>query len=218
VGEGQCILLQSEGRNFLVDCGGDSRAADIAANHLLSRGIHRLDGLILTHPDRDHGGGVENLLTRVETEVLVHPAEFSAIAAEKILCATREVRMETGNTKITVFPPTYPGTGNEKSLCVLFESEKCAILITGDRSGFGERMLLRTADIRPVDILIAGHHGSKASTCEELLIAVSPEIVCISAGRDNPYGHPAPELLARLQAFGCTVYRTDLHGTITIRR
>ena len=79
-------------------------------------------------------------------------------------------------------------------------------------------MLLRKEQIPKVDVLIAGHHGSKNSTCEELLYAVSPEIVCISAGKDNPFGHPAPELLRRLAEFGCAVYRTDLHGTVTIRR
>jgi competence protein ComEC len=79
-------------------------------------------------------------------------------------------------------------------------------------------MLLRSFDIPEVDILIAGHHGSKHSTSEELLAAVSPETVCISAGRNNPFVHPAEELLRRLERFGCTVTRTDLHGTIIFRR
>ena len=79
-------------------------------------------------------------------------------------------------------------------------------------------MLLRSYDIPDVDILMAGHHGSKHSTSEELLTAVSPETVCISAGKNNPFGHPAAELLQRLERFGCTVYRTDLHGTFYFRR
>ena len=82
----------------------------------------------------------------------------------------------------------------------------------------GERMLLRDSAIRDVDVLIAGHHGSKYSTCEELLQAVRPEIVCISVGANNSYGHPAPETLERLREFGCTVYRTDQNGDILIRR
>ena len=90
--------------------------------------------------------------------------------------------------------------------------------MTGDRDSFGERSLLRNAAIADVDVLVAGHHGSKYATCEELLTAVRPEIVCISAGRENSFGHPAPELLQRLESFGCTVYRTDLHGDILIRR
>lgn len=221
VGQGQCILLRSEDKIFMVDCGGDddSRTADIAAGYLLSRGITKLDGLIVTHLDRDHAGAVENLLTRVDTDLLILPPVYSELGnSENVVYATENLILGIGNSKICVYTSSFPGTSNEKSLCVLFDTEKCDILITGDRDGFGERMLLRSANIPDVDVLIAGHHGSKNSTCTELLNAVSPEIVCISAGKYNSYGHPAPELLQRLSEFGCTVYRTDKHGTITIRR
>ncbi len=223
VGQGQCILLQSEGRTWMVDCGGDvdSAAADLAAGTLFSQGITQLDGMILTHLDDDHAAGAAKLLTRIDTKLLILPPEQTQLASltrGETVYADAVLVLTAGDTKITIFTPTYPGTSNEKSLCVLFDTENCDILITGDRDGFGERMLLRNADIPEVDILIAGHHGSKNSTCEELLAAVRPEIVCISAGEDNPFGHPARELLKRLQEFGCTVYRTDKHGTITIRR
>ena len=79
-------------------------------------------------------------------------------------------------------------------------------------------MLLRQAQLPQVDVLIAGHHGSKYSTSWELLQAVKPEMVIISAGEDNPYGHPAPELLDRLTQAGCYIYRTDQNGTIVFRR
>ena len=100
----------------------------------------------------------------------------------------------------------------------MFDTKNCDILITGDRDALGERSLLRNAHIPDVDVLVAGHHGSKNATCEELLAAVQPEIVCISAGRNNSFGHPSPEVLKRLEARGCTVYRTDLQGDILIRR
>jgi len=223
VGQGQCLLLQSGGRTYMVDCGGDSDAntADIAAEALLSQGIGKLDGLILTHCDRDHAGAVENLLTRVDTDLLVLPPAASGLAERtggEVVYAAENLSIAWGNAKITVYAPTFPGNSNENSLCLLFDTEKCDILITGDRNGFGERMLLRSAALPKVDVLIAGHHGSKNSTCEELLRAVRPEIVCISVGEDNSYGHPAPELLERLQDFHCAVYRTDMNGDIIIRR
>lgn len=223
VGQGQCILLQSEGRNFLVDCGGsdDAEAADLAAQTLLSQGVGRLDAMVLTHLDRDHAGGAEDFLSRIETELLILPAEHTQLGQGKcarIVYTNKEMEVSFGSSVLRIFPATFPGTGNEKSLCVLFDTEKCDILITGDRDGFGERMLLRNWQIPDVDVLIAGHHGAAASTCGELLQAVKPEIVCISVGKDNPYGHPAEDLLRRLNEFGCTVYRTDIHGTIIIRR
>lgn len=223
VGQGQSILLQSEGRSFLVDCGGDSgkSAADTAAEALLSQGIRKLDGLILTHLDKDHAAGAAGLLSRVETQLLIHPESYSNLPRYthgQVVCAAEDLDVAFGDTVIRIFAPTFPGNSNEKSLCVLFDTKKCDILITGDRDGYGERSLLRNAEIPDVDVLIAGHHGAASSTCEELLAAVKPEIVCISVGAENFYGHPSPALLQRLAAFGCDVYRTDVQGTITIRR
>ena len=223
VGQGQCIVLQCKGKTFLVDCGGDSdtRTADIAAQTLLSQGISRLDGLILTHTDADHAGAVENFLSRIAADVLILPPvpiETAVSADTELLFAAENLELSFEGGKITVYRGITGEKSNENSLCVLFETENCAILITGDRGSFGEQMLLRNADMPDVDILIAGHHGSKNSTSEALLQTVRPEIVCISAGRDNPYGHPAPELLNRLEDFGCQIYRTDLQGDIIIRR
>lgn len=220
VGQGQSVLLQSEGRSYLIDCGGEY-AADSAAEVLLSQGIGRLDGLILTHLDDDHAGDAPALLERLETELLVLPEEHFDLPANtdaQVIYAGQRLEIMFGEACIRIYPADFPGNRNEKSLCVLFDTEKCDILITGDRDGFGERSLLRNADIPDVDVLIAGHHGSADSTCTELLEAVKPEIVCISAGFGNPYGHPAPSLLQRLADFGCEIYRTDLQGTITIRR
>lgn len=223
VGQGQCLLLQSNGATFLVDCGGDyaEGAADKAAAELLRQGIHHLDGVILTHLDEDHSAGAELLLTRMETELLILPPERWDAAdglSARVIYAEEDLEISTGETVIRIFTADYPGSGNENSLCVLFDTEKCDILITGDRDGYGERSLLRNREIPKVDVLVAGHHGSKNSTCQELLDAVQPEIVCISAGQGNSYGHPHPELLNRLEEAECEIYRTDIHGTITIRR
>ena len=78
-------------------------------------------------------------------------------------------------------------------------------------------MLLRTSQLPELEILVVGHHGSKYATCEELLDATSPKLAVISVG-ENHYGYPAQEVLERLAAYGCAVYRTDRDGTITFRR
>ena len=227
VGQGQCILLQSEGKTYLVDCGGSDaeEAADAAAERLLSQGIFRLDGVILTHFDEDHSGGLKYLLQRLPADMLIVPdctdengilAQLSPFVSQTIQLAD-QIKLTYGDTEISIFGPVVPDSGNESSLAILFRHETCDILITGDRSGFGERMLLRRADIPQVDILVAGHHGSKHSTSEELLRAVAPEIAVISVG-ENYYGHPTQEVLDRLAAVGAAVYRTDIHGNIVFRR
>ena len=224
VGQGQAIILQSEGKTFLVDCGGDDdgQTADLIAGTLLSQGISRLDGIVLTHYDRDHAGAIHHLLARVETDCLFLPDtqnKFDIPQTDgEMIYVWEDMELSFGASKLKVYGPVYSGLSNENSLCVLFDTENCDILITGDRSSFGERMLLRNRMLQDVDILVAGHHGAGDSTSEDLLRAVTPETVLISVARDNIYDHPAPALLQRLEKFGCTVYRTDKNGTITIRR
>ena len=227
VGQGQCIVLQSEGNTFLVDCGGDydEDAADLAAEYLLSQGITRVDGLILTHYDRDHAGGVPYLSRRVELERVYLPMTEDAdgclqgvlSAVEEQIPIDSELSVSFGDAQIQIFPARDAGSGNDSCASVLFTRGKCDTLITGDLSAAAERQLLRDYDLPDLEVLVVGHHGSKYSTCEELLIATAPDAAIISVGAMNSYGHPTGEVLERLKNAGCAVYRTDLHGTITYR-
>lgn len=225
VGQGQCILLQSEGKTFLVDCGGDSdtAAADTAANTLLSMGVFRLDGVILTHYDRDHAGGAANLLTRVDVDCLYLPDcadsdgySQELLSRDNVVLVSKDTVIKFGSASISLITTDYGVTNNESGLCVLFQRENCDILITGDRNSYGERDLLRHIQLPDLEVLIVGHHGSKTSTCMELLEAGRPDIAIISVG-DNNYGHPTQEVLNRLEGFGCEIYRTDLMGTVIYR-
>ena len=229
VGQGQCILLQSEGRNYLVDCGSysDTYAADEAAALLLSQGILRLDGIIVTHFDADHAGGISNLLTRVPSDMLFLPNCLDEDSTSQalyhysggdIVTVESDMVIQFGDSKITMIPSETATSNNESGLCILFQGENCDILITGDRSAAGERELIEHMALPELEVLIVGHHGSKTSTCRELLIKTSPEIAIISVGADNSYGHPTEEVLERLRNFGCVIYRTDRDGTIIFRR
>lgn len=229
VGQGQAILLQSEGKTFLVDCGGSysESAADTAAETLLSQGIRKLDGIILTHYDADHSGGIPYLLTRIGTENLFLPyAEDPYAVAQTLRSKTdgavftvkEDMLLSYGSVKITIFAPVSFNSGNESSMCVLFQTENCDILITGDRSVKTEQMLLSRRDLPQLEVLVVGHHGSKTSTCEQLLEETRPEYAFISVGEKNPYGHPAQEILDRLLEYGCIICRTDENGTIIFRR
>ncbi len=215
VGQGQCVLLQSEGKAFLVDCGGsyDDLAADAAAETLLSQGISRLDGLIVSHYDRDHYGGVDKLLTRVDADVLYLPeagAEENTVAVSEIMT----IRYKT--SELTLVPGSG-GDDNDRCICVLFQAGNCAILITGDRSVSGERALLDEMELPPLDLLVVGHHGAATSTGDALLAATTPRCAVISVGA-NSYGHPSQQVIDRLTAYGCVVLRTDEDGTVIFRR
>lgn len=229
VGQGQSILLQSDGKTFLVDCGGDDSedAADVTAEELLSRGISRLDGIIVTHYDADHAGGIAYLMSRIHTDRLILPyVEDEDGVGQRLIAATdgmveyisEDVLYTFGSTQMTLFAPISYESGNESSICVLFQRKNCGILITGDRGAEGETHLLQNHAIPKVDVLVAGHHGSAGSTTQELLNATQPQYAFISVGEDNRYGHPANLVLERLLAAGCKIYRTDRNGTILFRR
>lgn len=224
VGEGQSILVQNAGKYYLVDCGGssDREAADTVAETLLSQGVTMLDGLILTHYDADHVDGVFGLLSRVDADVLYLPdiadsgSKRTALIEEYGDCVCL-VQENTCFDILTLITAPVNGTdGNESSLCVLFQPENCDILITGDRGKTGEAALLESVDLPKLELLVAGHHGSANSTGFELLSRTMPDGVVISTG--SKYGHPAEEMLDRLELFGCSVWRTDQDGTIVFRR
>lgn len=230
VGQGQSILLSGGEGAALVDCGSANSWYDpgaIAADYLLTLGHRRLDYLILTHFDADHINGVETLLSRVEVETLLVPAEAEdQMARRQILdlAAARGVQVRTpetvperfslGGAAVSVFPPAGESADNEQGLSVLAEAGE-TLLITGDMSAATEEALLAAWDLPDLTYLAAGHHGSKYSTGEALLQTLTPETVFISAGGSS-YGHPAEETLRRLAEQGCTVYRTDLHGTVRL--
>lgn len=226
VGQGQCILLQSQNKTFVVDCGGDSdtATADTAVNELMSMGIFKIDGLILTHFDRDHAAGAQYLLSRIPAEIVYLPNCLDTDGTSATISddfskfsVTEETTVLFDGGKISLFPSLNQYSDNESGLCILFQTENCDILITGDRSSDGELELMNQRNLPQLDVLIVGHHGSKYSTCQALLEQTQPKVAIISVGADNSYGHPTQEVLDRLEDCGCVVYRTDLNGKIVYR-
>ncbi len=231
VGQGQCIVLSGDGISAVVDCGGDyaSKASELCTQYLRNAGEATLDFLILTHYDQDHAGGAPILLQQmpVQTLLLPMPVEESALHDEivrtanetgtEITYVTQDLLMTAGNTALSVFAPVGVGSDNEAGLSVLFTGGSYDLLITGDMSIEQEKRLLLEKGIPELELLVAGHHGSKSSTGEALLAMTKPESVLISVG-ENAYGHPAGETLTRIEAYGAAIYRTDLNGTITVRR
>ena len=103
------------------------------------------------------------------------------------------------------------------AITTAFAFRNRTLLLPGDAETQAEHTMLRenSADLH-ADVLKVGHHGSKNSTTREFLNAVAPAIAIISSGEDNPYGHPSPELLERLEASGARVLRTDRDGAVYI--
>lgn len=230
VGQGQSILLTAQGSTALVDCGGSGGddPGDIAADYVQAMGRSTLDLLVLTHYHSDHACGVPELMERLDVVALAVPdvepdsalrAEILALAEEKgteVIFIEEDTMVELDSVSLTLYAPLGTGGGNEEGLSVLATQGDFDALITGDMNAAVERRLVKYGNLPDIELLVAGHHGSASSTSAELLEAVMPEYAVISVGY-NTYGHPAPETLDRLEQAGCTVWRTDLQGTITIR-
>ena len=220
VGQGQCIILQSDGRTYMVDCGGsdDEDTADKAVHHLYSMGIFQLDGLVLSHSDRDHVGGAQYLLSRIPVSTVYLPEGYSLNAEAKTCVVDKTLQLSWQDTAMDIIFLGNQQTTNESSLCVLFRTEKCDILITGDQDDLGEKALVRQHDIDRLDVLVVGHHGSDKSTGTYLLEQTHPSVAVVSVGADNHYGHPADTVLERLGQYGCHILRTDEIGNIILGR
>jgi competence protein ComEC len=224
VGQGQCILLQSRGETYMIDCGSssDKSTVETAASQLLSQGISQIDGLILTHYDRDHTGGLPYLLKRIRVENLYLPVTRGEIPLElpekqAVSFVEKTMVLPIGVGKITAIPGNMNKDGDVDSICILFQAAEYDILIMGDRDTSGEKTLLDTFSLPRLDALVIGHHGSAYATGMPLLQKTKPETAIISVGENNSYGHPSAEALERLNFFGCRILRTDRHGTIIIR-
>ena len=195
-----------------------------------------IDTVILTHSDADHITGIVEVAKRYKIKLLVTSGiattstaymELERIISKnktKIVEAKRGDELSIGNG--AVFKIIYPferGGGNFKktnnaSIVARLDYGEASFLFTGDIESPVERKLVFLAkeDI-DVDVLKVAHHGSKTSSIEEFLKAISPEAAVISAGKNNRYGHPAPEVVNRIESFKGSVYRTDVSGTVKIK-
>jgi len=227
VGQGMSVVLTSDDKTMVVDCGSNSKhnAGAIAHEFVINQDRTLIDLLVITHFHSDHVNGVEFLLSRVAVSALAIPdPEGSFIAYDivelarkrgtDIIYVTETLEVTLGDTKVFLYPPLGIGNENERGLSVLTFGGINS-LITGDMNSSGERSLLRFAALPKLDLLIVGHHGSRHSTSEELLDALVPGIAVIPVGR-NSFGHPAQETLHRLEQSETVVYRTDESGHVTV--
>ena len=229
VGQGQCLILNVGKETTMIDCGGTpEESGELAARFLQQNGDFCVENLILTHYDADHANGVCQLLSRQTVKTLYLPdmADETGLkdrivaAAEKNGCSLRFVSEDielAADAEITIFAPVSGKNDNDACLSVLASAKEYDILVTGDMAEFAEYRLLSSHALPDLELLVAGHHGSRHSTTQALLERTQPETVLISVGAQNRYGHPAQETLDRLHAVGAAVYRTDECGTITVR-
>lgn len=238
IGQGDSIFIQTpDYRNILIDGGPDSKVLGKLANKLPFWKRH-LDVVILTHPDQDHLMGLFSVLQKYKIDYILWTGmvrdganyqKWLEILARKqkegskIIITNSNTKITSQGVLINTLNPVeniegkyFGKTGNDTGIVSRLSYGKDSFLFTADVSSKIEDMLINSKINLVSDVLKVGHHGSKYSTSEEFLQAVGPSVAVISAGKDNSYGHPTPEVLQKLQKFGIKTLRTDMDGDVEI--
>ncbi len=240
VGQGDAVAIRTPGgRWVLVDTGPRSRTFDagerVVVPYLRRRGAARLEALILTHPDLDHIGGANAVLSELTVPRVLdpgtaagRPAYVAALERARARGATWFAaragdRVSADGVTLDVLHPggaaasAASDEANDQSVVLLLRYGEFTALLPGDAPAAVEDALLAAGRIPPLDLLKAGHHGSRTSTSWRLLEFAQPELSVVSAGARNRYGHPHAEVVDRIRRAGSDLARTDLQGVVRVR-
>ena len=239
VGQGDAILVESgRGARMLIDGGPDPDRLLIELDRRLPPWDRRLDVVVLTHPHEDHVAGLPILLERYrvgrvyETGMRGPGPGYGAFARDlRGPSAPPDLTLRTGarialdDIRLQVLwpdpgrVPREPPDGgrgiNDVSIVLLGEVAGRRFLLTGDVEDDVDPLLAQRG-LPPIDILKVAHHGSATASTPAFLDAVQPKVAIVSAGADNPYGHPARSTIERLRATGARVLRTDTDGSVAV--
>ena len=235
VGQGDAAALRTpNGRWIVIDGGPRTPERDagrrVVVPFLRGQGVGRVAVLVATHGDADHLGGLPAVVEAFDPELVLEPGEplgrplylefLAGVEASGARWhpARAGDRVEVDGVVLEVLSPDslwlrLPLDVNEHGVVLRVRYGTVRLLFQADAGLPVESRLVGT--VGRVDLLKVGHHGSRSATSDEWLDELEPRTAVISVGRHNNYGHPAPDVLARLARHGVTVFRTDQSGTIT---
>jgi competence protein ComEC len=234
VGQGDSIFIESPtGVQVVIDGGpDDSVLADLPT--LMSAGDRTLDAVIETHPDADHIAGLVDLMNRYSVKNFIEPGiPKDTLTAQRLeeeidenhiprwIARAGMVLDIGGGAYLKVLFPDFDAASIPTSkdndggiVAQLFYASTTAIFMADVSSDVEDHLVAVDGNALDSDLLKVGHHGSRTSTDNEFLDAVTPSVAVISVGKGNKYGHPTQETLDRLSAHDIKTLRTDQEGTI----
>ncbi|RMC48728.1 DNA internalization-related competence protein ComEC/Rec2 [Lactobacillus sp. ESL0228] len=237
VGQGDSILITTPfpRRVYLIDTGGKlnfsgrkviPQVNKITIPLLKAQGITHLNGIFVTHQDADHVGDLGPLLSQIPVQklyvaqgILNNPSFCRRIAGRveqrQIVQLLAGQQINEPQIKFNVVYPFKPGIGENKDcLSLTFKLANKSWLFTGDLGQEGEQEIMAKYNLQ-ANYFKLGHHGSRTSSNPEFLHKLAPEVVFISAGRNNRFNHPHSETLTTLKRQGIPWASTQDCGMIT---
>lgn len=235
IGQGDAIFVETpSGRQILVDGGPDNKVLS-KLGEMMPFYDKDIDVVIVSHPHADHVVGLIDVLERYEIKNIIEAKESyssselrawqEAVKTERTnnieAIAGKVIDLGDGVT-LTILHPfesvvgDNPKNPHDDVVVMMLKYKDLEVMLTGDMEDEVERHLIMAGENLNSDVLKVGHHGSKTSTSEEFLSAVSPEVAVIQVGAKNRYGHPSPEILERLKNYDIKYYRNDLDGDIKL--
>ena len=229
VGQGTSVLIRTAGHALLYDTGAAYAESDagerVIVPFLRASGVGELSGLIVSHDDNDHSGGLRSVLRDVPAGWLLHgmPADSPLLAgAPDARHCVRGQRWTWDGVSFEILNPrpsafAEPRRRNNDYSCVLrVRRGRHDLLLTGDGERQTELELVESGALEPVQVLLAGHHGSRTSSIDEFVDATRPKLVVFTLGYRNRYGHPHPQVVARFRAIDARLLRSDRDGLIRL--
>ncbi len=229
VGQGDCALVSSNGKNCLIDTGTGEGVKPLIEK-LTAQNVRNIDVLNISHYHADHTGGLLDIVKAFSVENLLFPREFPDtnvsnrvdLAKRECLAADGEYYTAKKGSKIYIgdftlevlYQNQNTDDENNRSVYIMAEMENRKFLFTGDAGKESEEKLIKTAKIK-CDVLKSPHHGSSYSSADEFLDKADPDYAVISCGEGNSYGHPHKETLENYDARNIKTYRTDVNGDVT---
>jgi competence protein ComEC len=230
VGQGTAILVRTTNHALLYDTGAsyaDSDAGErIVVPYLRASGVDALDGVVVSHDDSDHSGGLASVLRDVPADWTLHalPAGSPLLdGAPTPRHCVRGQRWTWDGVRFSVLNPPPGARGragradNDFSCVLRIDAGGRSLLVTGDAERRGELEMLEAGAALAASVLVAGHHGSRSSSIPEFVEQVRPAYVVFTAGYRNRFGHPHPQVVARFRAANAHVLRSDAAGLIRLR-
>lgn len=230
VGQGDSILIKSDGENMLID-GGRRSSSEVVVNYLKEQGVEGLKYIVGTHPHEDHIGGliavmdtfkVENImLPNVLNNTLVFEDLLNSIEKQDLKIKKPAIlnKIKLGSAELTVLAPNSEKYSNinDYSIVLRMDHGNNSFLFTGDAEKKSEKeMLAANKELLDVDVLKAGHHGSDTSSNSDFLDVVNPKYAIMSVAAENTYGHPNKTVLETFSERNIKLYRTDQDGSVVV--